>query len=756
MSMGGNLTNNGTLNLAPTATRICDITFNKNGNQTISGAGATTNFNNIMLNMGASNANVLNVASTNFTVLPTNFLTITNGTLKISTATAAITPFTGAYTIPATGGLWLNNAGATVSIGNTVTLYGYLRVSAGTVNIGNASDENLTSYGGVITIDGGTVNIAGSLTKAGPTILTYFTMSSGTLKVATVGSTTALAPFQMDEIGSTFNMSGGTIIIERTGAGNMGYINTGGTVGSVTGGTLQMGDASTLGAPTMQINSSIPIYNLTVSNGVAVTAQLATNSVTVKNNVTINSGTLNANTLNITAGGNWTNSGTFTASTGTVAFNGTAAQTITGTTKFYNLTFSNTFATAPQISFAAATDVIVGNTLSLGSNDQVNLNGRTLTIGTSAAATGTLTYASGFLYGGNITRWMALATYAVNNAKGHFPIGTSAGDYRPFFLGITTANLTTGGTVTLSHTAVYPAAYNVASHTDVTWTPPVGGTVLQGESQSSWNVSTGGGIVAAAGTRFDISFGGAGFGTNTLTDIDATLAASTVGTFAAATGIATAVMANRTGLTLAQLNNGGTQNFLLGTKNINQSPLPVELLSFDAKPDGNVVDVTWKTASEFNSAYFVVQRSKDGTVFNDVAQEQGVGNSSTVKKYSAVDHEPYNDVSYYRLKQVDNDGKFTYSGLVAVKFHNENVILVYPNPSFQGEPINVSISGQNGKEVLVVVHDLQGKEFYSKVIIFSSDVEAIAIDPSGKLAPGVYFVVATSDNNIYEKKIVIK
>ena len=58
--------------------------------------------------------------------------------------------------------------------------------------------------------------------------------------------------------------------------------------------------------------------------------------------------------------------------------------------------------------------------------------------------------------------------------------------------------------------------------------------------------------------------------------------------------------------------------------------------------------------------------------------------------------------------------------------------------------------------MLVVVRDLQGREFYSKVIILGSDKEVIAIDPSGKLASGIYFIVATSDNNIYEKKIVIK
>ena len=147
ITTGGNLTNNGTIDFAPTATRVCNITFNKNGNQTISGTGATNNFNRITLNMGTSSANVFDITSSNFTTLPTNFLTLTNGTFKLSTATATPKPFTGAVTIPLSAGIWLNNAGATISTGSTVTLYGNLRVTSGILNIGNASNENLTSYG---------------------------------------------------------------------------------------------------------------------------------------------------------------------------------------------------------------------------------------------------------------------------------------------------------------------------------------------------------------------------------------------------------------------------------------------------------------------------------------------------------------------------------------------------------------------------------------------------------------------------------
>ena len=184
------------------------------------------------------------------------------------------------------------------------------------------------------------------------------------------------------------------------------------------------------------------------------------------------------------------------------------------------------------------------------------------------------------------------------------------------------------------------------------------------------------------------------------------------------------------------------------------NPLPVELLSFDAKPNRNIVDITWATASELNSDYFLVQRSTDGTIFEDVAQVNAAGNSSVTKKYSSSDYEPYNGTSYYRLKQVDNDGQYKFSKIVAENFQNANMITVYPNPT--NGPFNVNIKANPGDEVLIVVSDLLGKEFYSKVIVISTDIEIIAIDPSEKLASGVYFVEATSNDTIYRKKMVIK
>jgi hypothetical protein len=186
------------------------------------------------------------------------------------------------------------------------------------------------------------------------------------------------------------------------------------------------------------------------------------------------------------------------------------------------------------------------------------------------------------------------------------------------------------------------------------------------------------------------------------------------------------------------------------------SPMPVEFIAVNAVPQNSGIEVTWSTAAEFNSDYFIIQRSQNGGSFTDVSKVKAAGNSSTVKTYSSIDEDPHRGISYYRLKQLDFDGKFMFSDIVAVNLNGADMIAVYPNPTLKGAQFNVCVQANAKDEVLIVVRDLQGKEYYSKVVIVSNDKEVLAIDPEGKLASGVYIVVATSNDNIYEKKIVIQ
>lgn len=400
VTVTGNIINNGTLDFASDGNSFADITFNKNGNQTVSGTGTTTRFNGINLNLGTSANNVLDITTSNFSVATTNFLTLNSGTFKFSSpATVLLTPFTALATINNNSGIECNGSSTTWSFPAGISLSGNLIVNTGTVNIGNAANENVASNGGVFQINGGAVNIAGQYYSANINTLAKFTISGGTLTLPTVSSTsTTIAPFHIDGAGSTFNMSGGTIIIQReggTGAQDLGYTVLNISNSAVTGGILQIGNTSTPANQIININSSARVGALLV-NSANATARLNTNSLTVTNNVTISSGSLNANNLNLTLGGNWLDNGTFTSGTGTVTFNG-ANQSITKTSgeTFYNLILSGTGTKTLGGNISATNDLTVNSNTTLDittSNYNVNIGRNWTNNGTFLAQSGTVTF----------------------------------------------------------------------------------------------------------------------------------------------------------------------------------------------------------------------------------------------------------------------------------------------------------------------------------------------------------------------------
>ena len=453
VNITGDIVNSGTFNMEASATSRCVVTFSKNGPQNIEGGG-TTRFGKISLNMGSSNANILDVSATNFVDTVSNFLTLSNGTFRLSTATT-VTPFLGNVTIPSSAGLWLYSNSPTVTIPDSLILSGSLRVSSGILTIGNAADKRLMYNGGAFTVEGGTVNIAGRFAPYNGFTTTVFTMSGGTLNVPTVGSTsTTDAPFSMSVAGSYFEMTGGTIVIKQAGGANLGFLNTGSTTYSVTGGTVQIGDASTPSGQTIQITSIAPFYNLTVAGTSATnTAMLATNSLTVKNNVSINTGNvLNANNLNLTVMGNWTDAGSFTPGTGTVVLNGSAAQSISKTSSaetFYKLLLSNT---STGVSLSASTNAIVADSFQIAQGI-FNIGANTLTLdsavtnnGTlSSSATGTVNYSQNSAGQGVLAGSYGNLTF--NNFAKVLPASGSVGVAGTFTPGIAAGHTITGSTI---------------------------------------------------------------------------------------------------------------------------------------------------------------------------------------------------------------------------------------------------------------------------------------------------------------------
>ena len=148
-------------------------------------------------------------------------------------------------------------------------------------------------------------------------------------------------------------------------------------------------------------------------------------------------------------------------------------------------------------------------------------------------------------------------------------------------------------------------------------------------------------------------------------------------------------------ITLGDGTAGGCGNdFAIDDINFSQCPAgdvaPVTLTSFSARHKGNGVSIDWSTSQELNNNYFQVERSADGsTNWSVIATVNGAGNSQVVTNYNAFDASPLSGVNYYRLKQVDNDGKYTYSNTVAVKMDfQKTAISVLANPFFNTLTVN--------------------------------------------------------------------
>lgn len=185
-------------------------------------------------------------------------------------------------------------------------------------------------------------------------------------------------------------------------------------------------------------------------------------------------------------------------------------------------------------------------------------------------------------------------------------------------------------------------------------------------------------------------------------------------------------------------------------------PLPVTLTSFTATlQPGNSVKVAWSTSMELNSKLFEVERSTDGQTFSKIASTPAAGNSSVRIDYAILD-----DVAsltapfvYYRLKQIDIDGKSTLSKVVSVKLKKTNTVFtVSPNPFTN--TVNINIDWDKNESTVVRVFNVTGAEVYSKNVKMVQGNNLIVIDELANVAPGSYIIQFNNANNKLIRQLV--
>ncbi|MFH1320318.1 MAG: T9SS type A sorting domain-containing protein [Bacteroidota bacterium] len=742
--------NYGNLEVAPETNGITH-TFAA-GNPSVAGnfiAGNGTNTGIIVT--AAPNATTLDVtglfnisANTTFTANAANTLSVegdwtTNGALINSSGTVNFNG-TGAQQIngTATSQTFYNvtinkTAGQTLSVGGSTTT---LTINDLTLTTGNFTAPATFNINGTVTLTTGTftaganINSSGNWTNNGGT----FTHNSGTVT------------FDNTAAGQIINGSAASQTFYDVSLTNNGRIlSTGGSTTTVTVNDLNLSaTAGTFTSPaTMNVDG-----NFSMSAG-TYTGNTTTN---ITGSFTVSGGTFTAGTNTNIKGALSYDGGTFTPGSNTITLNGTSDQTIGGTSSwpnFNDLTINNTSGSGSEITLNKP--ITVDGTLTLTDGNIVTTSTNILSMVTSSSVSGGSD--DSFVKGP-----MKHTIDVSSETTRIYPVGKGTAMHK--------VELTV--TQTSATSTDYTGEFINSSAAALGWSLP--GTIDHVSNLSYWNIEKeAGATVASASVKLYY------FSVDQVEDAPNLRVAK--GNPSAWIDIGGTGTATPSGTITSDINFTTFSYFALANKTGGGNPLPVELLFFDAKlnrvtaPSGGtvmdaVVDLTWATASETNNDYFTIQKAKNpqgfenpeglGLDWKNVTYVSGAGNTNQTIHYSTVDPDPYYGISYYRLKQTDYDGKFTYSDIVAVNYiiEDKKYIAVYPNPS--DGSFYVDVKGKKDDEVLVVVRDMFGKEFYSKVVILSNNGYTLAVDPYQRLSPGVYLVVASSNEKYYNNKIVIK
>jgi len=161
--------------------------------------------------------------------------------------------------------------------------------------------------------------------------------------------------------------------------------------------------------------------------------------------------------------------------------------------------------------------------------------------------------------------------------------------------------------------------------------------------------------------------------------------------------------------------------------------LPVTITSFTATTQGNNVSLNWQTANEVNNDYFNVEKSSNAVDFTSVGKV--LANKTNTYSFTDVTS---NQAVFYRLAQVDKDGKIVYSSVIAVGGDNRSSnlsVAIYPNPTL-GQAINVKITSLSSKTIALQLTDVTGRIVATKTVDVAIGANLVSIDNS--LQHGTY------------------
>ena len=180
-------------------------------------------------------------------------------------------------------------------------------------------------------------------------------------------------------------------------------------------------------------------------------------------------------------------------------------------------------------------------------------------------------------------------------------------------------------------------------------------------------------------------------------------------------------------------------------------PLPIELMYFRAFPEGEAVTLRWETAWERDNDYFTIERRREGEDWQEIATVPGAGNDGDGRAYNYLDEPKSGDyVLYYRLKQTDYDGTYTYSDVVSLLWQRGALWPVYPNPAH--DLLSVRLDKNDIETAEVQLFTMAGKAVYTQA---SQEGEVVQLQLAN-LPAGVYLLEIRTDSRRQVTRVLIE
>ncbi len=756
--ISGSIINNGNIDLYYDVNDYVNITFNSTINSVISGAG-TWDLNRVSVFKSTLRTYRLEATVSAFE-LGIRELMVNYGTYAHNNkSTYNVNPSFGDITVGPDAVFQVMDGGLNLApSANYVYLQGQLIVSGGTMRIGSAAGTQGIRYdqsGTVIPsidIAGGTLTVYGGITyrtgNSGDPI--RYSQSAGSVLLNSGSSGTNLQVFNIDNSASSrFTMSGGTITLQKPGSGGFGIsdFNICGSSGTVTvsAGDVVFGNSSTPGGSIFKFTpyANVVQPNFRVSGPVAATVSLrpAMNttancrllSLKIESNKTFDNRSVSGITgdsRSIILSDNFDgvysffNDGTFNARTGNITFQGNEGLWIGGntTTDFYNLTINN------SMGIGLSRRINISNTLLL--QDGVIFSSSASPVVCLAGAASNIGSSISYVDGPMLQIVASTSAQTIN-----IPVG-KYGSYRPIILAVQHST-----TAAVTYTS---EVWNSSARAMAFTLPPT----LSWVSDVRYYTITRTAEANLSNARVTLSYGIDDW----VTDYTNLRVARDNGS-SAWLDLGGSGTANGVGSITSANFNGFNTYFTLANATGGINPLPVEFLSFSGKANNNNVELKWITSSEVNSDFYEVQRSSDGKVFTKIGVVPAKGYSSQLVDYSYTDKQALHGISYYRLRQVDRDGQYTFTSIATINMVN-SAMTIYPNP-VTGRSINMIIPDTDSEFLEARVCDISGKTLQIiSGINFTGTPASINLDPS--LTPGTYFLqVKNLGGRSWQERIVL-